>query len=191
MWSVMAESRVTAASQVHFGARLISPSQDFARSGLCPIPVPSRRRPKLVVVSAQEGSQGKTTKEDGGRRPSEGLFSFVTDNDSSRNAIQLPNAPAQDGNLGQMISVLLCPCPIASPILNCHLSFPCVPSHILFYWVALPHEFPVLLCMTFQDTLYIGMKRNPWHLISQIWVQFESSSSQISQWVIACSTSEI
>jgi hypothetical protein len=34
-----------------------------------------------------------------------GLFSFVTDNDSSRGAIQLPNTPAQDGNLGQMISV--------------------------------------------------------------------------------------
>jgi hypothetical protein len=32
------------------------------------------------------------------------LFSFVTDNDSSRGAIQLPNTPAQDGNLGQMIS---------------------------------------------------------------------------------------
>ena len=39
------------------------------------------------------------------RRPSQGLFSFVTDNDSSRNAIQLPNAPAMDGNTGQMIAV--------------------------------------------------------------------------------------
>ncbi|KAH7288365.1 hypothetical protein KP509_31G023700 [Ceratopteris richardii] len=33
-----------------------------------------------------------------------GIFSFVTDNPSSRNAIQLENTPAQDGNLGQMIT---------------------------------------------------------------------------------------
>lgn len=36
--------------------------------------------------------------------PKKGLLSFVTDNPSSRSAIQLPNTPAQDGNLGQMIT---------------------------------------------------------------------------------------
>lgn len=103
----MAESRVIAASaqqQVQFGA-LRRSSQGFARSGLCPggIIIPVKRRPLVVVSAASQEGQGEA-KEDA-RRPSEGIFSFVTDNDSSRNAIQLPNAPAQDGNLGQMISV--------------------------------------------------------------------------------------
>lgn len=102
----MAESRVIAASaqqQVQFGA-LRRSSQGFARSGLCPggIIIPVKRRPLVVVSAASQEGQGEA-KEDA-RRPSEGIFSFVTDNDSSRNAIQLPNAPAQDGNLGQMIS---------------------------------------------------------------------------------------
>ncbi|KAJ0785284.1 putative haloalkane dehalogenase [Helianthus annuus] len=35
--------------------------------------------------------------------PSFNPFGFVTDNPSSRNAIQLPEAPAEDGNVGQML----------------------------------------------------------------------------------------
>ncbi len=58
-----------------------------------------RRRGGCTVVAAvNEGGEEKAARK-------KGLFSFVTDNDSSRGAIQLPNTPAQDGNLGQMISV--------------------------------------------------------------------------------------
>lgn len=32
-------------------------------------------------------------------------FGFVTDNPSSRSAIQLPESPAEDGNVGQMLYV--------------------------------------------------------------------------------------
>jgi len=32
-------------------------------------------------------------------------FGFVTDNASSRSAIQLPESPAEDGNVGQMLYV--------------------------------------------------------------------------------------
>ncbi|GJP49695.1 hypothetical protein CLOM_g8877, partial [Closterium sp. NIES-68] len=35
-----------------------------------------------------------------------GIFEFVTDNPSSKSAIQLKNAPAMDGNVGQMISAI-------------------------------------------------------------------------------------
>jgi hypothetical protein len=57
-----------------------------------------RRRGGCTVVAAvNEGGEEKAARK-------KGLFSFVTDNESSRGAIQLPNTPAQDGNLGQMIS---------------------------------------------------------------------------------------
>lgn len=139
----MAESRVMATTVtqqqqvVQCGARSLISSQEFARSGLqsgVVVPVPCRRRlgghaSRLVVVNAgaQDGSPGEGKKDP--RRPSEGIFSFVTDNDSSRNAIQLPNAPAQDGNLGQMITVrrsflllLLCPNLELRPLLPCDVS---------------------------------------------------------------------
>lgn len=57
-----------------------------------------RRRAIVVATAANEGEEKKESKR-------KGLFGFVTDNASSRGAIQLPNTPAQDGNLGQMISV--------------------------------------------------------------------------------------
>ncbi|KAL2936369.1 F-BAR domain only protein 1 [Bienertia sinuspersici] len=38
------------------------------------------------------------------KTPSFNPFGFVTDNPSSRSAIQLPESPADDGNVGQMIS---------------------------------------------------------------------------------------
>ena len=59
----------------------------------------ARRRETIVIAAAaNEGEEKKGSKR-------KGLFGFVTDNASSRGAIQLPNTPAQDGNLGQMISV--------------------------------------------------------------------------------------
>lgn len=62
---------------------------------LRPPAAPSRvsRRHNIVVAAAED------------EKKSRGIFSFVTDNESSKSAIQLPNTPAQDGNLGQMISV--------------------------------------------------------------------------------------
>ncbi|MCO5566351.1 hypothetical protein L7F22_020028 [Adiantum nelumboides] len=53
-----------------------------------------------VVLSRASASSEDSSKSESNK----GLFSFVTDNPSSRSAIQLPNAPAQDGNLGQMIT---------------------------------------------------------------------------------------
>ncbi|MCO5588404.1 hypothetical protein L7F22_042360 [Adiantum nelumboides] len=56
-------------------------------------------RQRLVLSRASASSEDSSKSES-----NKGLFSFVTDNPSSRSAIQLPNAPAQDGNLGQMIT---------------------------------------------------------------------------------------
>ena len=53
------------------------------------------RRP-TVRCAASEGEEPERIK---------GIFEFVIDNPSSKNAIQLESTPAQDGNLGQMISV--------------------------------------------------------------------------------------
>ncbi|XP_071686291.1 uncharacterized protein [Rutidosis leptorrhynchoides] len=46
----------------------------------------------------------KASPNDEDKTPSFNPFGFVTDNPSSRNAIQLPEAPAEDGNVGQMLS---------------------------------------------------------------------------------------
>ncbi|XP_020080737.1 uncharacterized protein LOC109704408 isoform X1 [Ananas comosus] len=61
-----------------------------------------RRRPTVVCKSSSsEKSDGKPAKDDG--RPAFNPFGFVTDNPSSRSAIQLPESPAEDGNVGQML----------------------------------------------------------------------------------------
>ncbi|XP_047316932.1 haloalkane dehalogenase isoform X2 [Impatiens glandulifera] len=54
-----------------------------------------RRRSDSVIVRASE--------DDDEDKPSFNPFGFVTDNPSSRNAIQLPESPAEDGNVGQML----------------------------------------------------------------------------------------
>ncbi|KAK3143561.1 hypothetical protein QOZ80_4AG0301880 [Eleusine coracana subsp. coracana] len=61
--------------------------------------VRSRRRRVTVAASSKDGSG--TAKED--EEPAFNPFGFVTDNPSSRGAIQLPAVPAEDGNVGQML----------------------------------------------------------------------------------------
>lgn len=53
--------------------------------------------------SKDEAAEGEKEEEDLAFNP----FGFVTDNPSSRSAIQLPESPAEDGNVGQMLYVML------------------------------------------------------------------------------------
>lgn len=64
------------------------------------MPCRSSASHKQKVLPCRASSSEDSSKSES----SKGLFSFVTDNPSSRNAIQLPNTPAEDGNLGQMIT---------------------------------------------------------------------------------------
>ncbi|KAL1195330.1 hypothetical protein V5N11_013732 [Cardamine amara subsp. amara] len=57
---------------------------------------PSKLRFSVVNATPKNGNSGD---ED----PSFNPFGFVTDNPSSRSAIQLPESPAEDGNVGQML----------------------------------------------------------------------------------------
>lgn len=60
----------------------------------------TRRRPtSFVIAKASEKNDAKS--ED--KTPEFNPFGFVTDNPSSRSAIQLPASPAEDGNVGQML----------------------------------------------------------------------------------------
>ncbi|GLU22047.1 hypothetical protein SLE2022_381470 [Rubroshorea leprosula] len=60
----------------------------------------SERTKKFITASATDKNNEKSTEqEDKGYTP----FGFVTDNPSSRSAIQLPETPAEDGNVGQML----------------------------------------------------------------------------------------
>ncbi|KAF3774098.1 Haloalkane dehalogenase [Nymphaea thermarum] len=59
-----------------------------------PASFPARGRKRGVVAAADETKDGTT---------SFSPFNFVTDNPSSRGAIQLPESPAEDGNVGQML----------------------------------------------------------------------------------------
>lgn len=47
----------------------------------------------------------KASENDDDDKPGFNPFGFVTDNPSSRSAIQLPEVPAEDGNVGQMLYV--------------------------------------------------------------------------------------
>ncbi|CAH8357702.1 unnamed protein product [Eruca vesicaria subsp. sativa] len=58
------------------------------------IATPSRLRLCTIKATSEKGSE-----ED----PSFNPFGFVTDNPSSRSAIQLPESPAEDGNVGQIL----------------------------------------------------------------------------------------
>jgi hypothetical protein len=70
-----------------------------------------RSRNAPVAASGKDGS-GTAEEEKGEGDPgSFNPFGFVTDNPSSRSAIQLPAVPAEDGNVGQMLYVM----PQASP----------------------------------------------------------------------------
>lgn len=66
-----------------------------------------RRKPSTtstVTVKASSAEKDEANKKDA---PAFNPFGFVTDNPSSRNAIQLPESPAEDGNVGQMLYVML------------------------------------------------------------------------------------
>ncbi|KAI6672009.1 hypothetical protein NL676_006894 [Syzygium grande] len=58
----------------------------------------AKKRHTTLVVKASEKKE--ETDED---TPAFNPFGFVTDNPSSRSAIQLPESPAEDGNVGQML----------------------------------------------------------------------------------------
>ncbi|CAN6269480.1 unnamed protein product [Urochloa humidicola] len=61
-----------------------------------------RRRYATVAASGKDGS-GTAEEEREEGDPGFNPFGFVTDNPSSRSAIQLPAVPAEDGNVGQML----------------------------------------------------------------------------------------
>ncbi|XP_050379766.1 uncharacterized protein LOC126797132 [Argentina anserina] len=65
----------------------------------------STRRSSSARVTASASDQDQT-KSKGAEQDSPAFnpFGFVTDNPSSRSAIQLPDSPADDGNVGQMLN---------------------------------------------------------------------------------------
>ncbi|XP_047068457.1 haloalkane dehalogenase 2-like [Lolium rigidum] len=60
---------------------------------------PRRRGLRVVVAASSKDEKAEAEEGDPAFNP----FGFVTDNPSSRTAIQLPESPAQDGNVGQML----------------------------------------------------------------------------------------
>ncbi|WOL20312.1 hypothetical protein Cni_G29116 [Canna indica] len=81
-----------------------SPQLRLHRGAKRSFPVAKRRATDVVCSSDRIGDKRKGAAvgddEDG---PSFRPFGFVTDNPSSRSAIQLPESPAEDGNVGQML----------------------------------------------------------------------------------------
>jgi len=63
---------------------------------------PSKIRFSVINATSENGNSGGS-KNDRDEDPSFNPFGFVTDNPSSRSAIQLPESPAEDGNVGQML----------------------------------------------------------------------------------------
>ncbi|XP_058115599.1 uncharacterized protein LOC131258353 isoform X1 [Magnolia sinica] len=61
------------------------------------------RRQLLIVSATSSSSDEKKGSQGDDDNPSFNPFGFVTDNPSSRSAIQLPESPAEDGNVGQML----------------------------------------------------------------------------------------
>ncbi|GAB2269502.1 hypothetical protein Dimus_004419 [Dionaea muscipula] len=62
---------------------------------------PQSRRRMAATIIAKDSKKGGGDGED--ESPAFNPFGFVTDNPSSRSAIQLPETPAEDGNVGQML----------------------------------------------------------------------------------------
>ncbi|KAK2378627.1 alpha/beta-Hydrolases superfamily protein [Trifolium repens] len=56
-----------------------------------------------IRIRASSTEKGESKEKDQDDKSSFNPFGFVTDNPSSRSAIQLPETPADDGNVGQMI----------------------------------------------------------------------------------------
>nr|ACG27113.1 hypothetical protein [Zea mays] len=67
-----------------------------------------RRGQATVAAGSKDGGSGGTAGGEKGEddAPAFNPFGFVTDNPSSRSAIQLPAVPAEDGNVGQMLYVM-------------------------------------------------------------------------------------
>ncbi|CAJ2656302.1 unnamed protein product [Trifolium pratense] len=63
----------------------------------------SRRGVNSMRIRASSTEKGESKEKDQDDKSSFNPFGFVTDNPSSRSAIQLPETPADDGNVGQMI----------------------------------------------------------------------------------------
>ncbi|XP_015573772.1 haloalkane dehalogenase isoform X3 [Ricinus communis] len=59
------------------------------------------KRSAITIVANASNNEGSKNKDEDA--PSFNPFGFVTDNPSSRSAIQLPESPAEDGNVGQML----------------------------------------------------------------------------------------
>jgi hypothetical protein len=59
-----------------------------------------------IRIRASSTEKGESKEKDQDDKSSFNPFGFVTDNPSSRSAIQLPETPADDGNVGQMIDVI-------------------------------------------------------------------------------------
>lgn len=74
----------------------------------------SRTGPALPVLT-----RASSEKDDD--KPAFNPFGFVTDNPSSRSAIQMPESPAEDGNVGQMLYVTRFP--LLTSFLNFWSSF--------------------------------------------------------------------
>lgn len=64
---------------------------------------PSQRNGRLISVKSSNNEDKVGVEEESS--PAFNPFGFVTDNASSRTAIQLPESPAEDGNVGQMLYV--------------------------------------------------------------------------------------
>ncbi|KAK1364021.1 Cis-3-alkyl-4-alkyloxetan-2-one decarboxylase [Heracleum sosnowskyi] len=61
---------------------------------------PSQKNRRLISVKSSKNEENGAEEESS---PAFNPFGFVTDNASSRTAIQLPESPAEDGNVGQML----------------------------------------------------------------------------------------
>lgn len=65
----------------------------------------SSRGANLLITNATQDSDSDSDNEKDSDSPAFNPFGFVTDNPSSRSAIQLPEVPAEDGNVGEMLYV--------------------------------------------------------------------------------------
>eukprot|EP00897_Mesotaenium_endlicherianum_P004528 jgi/Mesen1/4102/ME000216S03355 len=96
------------AKSAYHGRQLAVPRQvtlqtrQQSRQRLGGIKKSSPPRRSLRQVAAAAGPGGREDEADEPRKKS--IFEFVTDNPSSRGAIQMENTPAEDNNMGEMIS---------------------------------------------------------------------------------------
>jgi hypothetical protein len=84
------------------GSAFTSAASGTLRGGVRP-----RRGRVTIAASSKDGNGTERGQEKEDESPAFNPFGFVTDNPSSRSAIQLPAVPAEDGNVGQMLYVML------------------------------------------------------------------------------------